>query len=100
MSDYTGEQITRDAVAFAESRFGKHYLRRLKSARQRALEEAEDLTFTDSYRANRASQAAAVRAEIDYFATAKKIKNDPKLMRKLIEAARNRKQKEEPDIDL
>lgn len=98
MSDYTSEQITLDAVAFSESRFGRHYITRLRKAQQRAREDAENLELTDSYRANRSSQAAAVQAELGYFETAKTVATNPDYMDRLRRAV-TRKEKQ-PDVNL
>lgn len=98
MSNYTSEQITRDAVQFAESRFGQHYLSRLEKALERCLTDAENLEYSDSFRANRASQAATVRAELNYFTTAKTVASSPTMMKKLRDKALKRR--EEPEIDL
>lgn len=83
MDNYTSDQITRDAVAFAESQFGQHYLARLEKAKKRALDDAMDLDLSDTYRVHRASQAASKQDEIDYFATAQRVYDDPSLMKKL-----------------
>lgn len=97
MDKYTSEAITRDADAFAKSVFGQHYLARLEKAKARAIDDAMNLEMNDSYRANRASQAAAVQAEINYFTTAQTVAANPSLMAKLRAKARGG---DEPDIEL
>lgn len=97
MDNYASDMITKDAVDFAQSRFGKHYLERLHKAKQRALDDAMDLEMSDSYRVHRASQAKAIQSEIDYFATAQRVYDDPALMKKLRDKVLKRR---EPDIEL
>jgi hypothetical protein len=97
-SEYTSEQITVDAVEFANSRFGQHYTARLVKAQQRARDDAENLELTDSYRANRASQAAAIQAELHYFETARTVASNPDYMARLRKAVT--KKEKQPDIAL
>lgn len=95
-TEYTSEHITRDAVAFAKSAFGRHYIARLEAAKQRCLTDVLSLDASDSYRANRASQAAAIDAELEYFRVAEQVLSNPKWMAQLRMKAREK----EVDIDL
>lgn len=81
--DYNALELSQDAVKFAGSRFGKHYLSRLKKLREGHLAHAMDMALTDSYRANSASKASAVDAEIEFFQIAQTIQNTPSLLKRL-----------------
>lgn len=82
-SDYRTVDIARDAAAFANSRFGKHYLKRLKKSHARALRVTLDKSYSDSYRANSASEAAVYASELEYFEIAHSIASNPSLVRRL-----------------
>jgi hypothetical protein len=99
-NEYTSEQKLIDAVQFATSRFGLHYLGRLRSAYDRCMTDVLNVALTDSYRANRASQAQAIQAELDYFTTAEATVRNPSLMERLRAAVTKKKEAETPDIDL
>ena len=83
MPKYEPIEISADATEFANSRFGNHYLARLKSSKKRHLDAAMNITFTDSYRAHRASKAAALTSEIEYFKIAQTIQETPSLLNRL-----------------
>lgn len=97
MDKYTTEAITRDADAFAQSRFGQHYLKRLEKALQRARDDAENTELSRDYRLTRSDQAAAINAEINYFKTATAVASNESLMAKLRAKAQGG---QEPDIEL
>jgi len=97
-SEYTTEMIARDAHGFAASPFGKHYLARLKKAHDRCMTAVMDLELTDSYRANMASKASAVAAEIEYFTIAGSILNNPTVLQRLRAKATGKGG--EPDINI
>lgn len=80
---YPSIAIAADAVEFASSRFGKHYLARLEASRQRHLDLAMNSELTDSFRAHAATKAATVQSEIDYFATSQSVMANPTLVAKL-----------------
>ncbi|SIC59931.1 hypothetical protein [Mycobacteroides abscessus] len=93
--DYSPIEISADAVAFAESKFGQHYLKRLAEAKERYVAAAMRLDLTDNYRAHMMTQAKTVSAEIEYFQTAQAVRDDPKLMERLRIAAQKRSKKQE-----
>lgn len=97
--DYTTEMIARDATAFAASDFGKHYLDRLEKAHERCMTAVMNVELSDSYRANMASKASAVSAELEYFEIAKSIINNPKLLQRLRDKL-NKKEEKAADIRL
>ncbi|MCA1565830.1 MAG: hypothetical protein LC803_09370 [Acidobacteria bacterium] len=76
-------QLVYDANEFANSRFGQHYLNRLVQAKEREMRMAMDARLTDSQRAHAASRAATVQAELDYFETAKTVRETPSLLNRL-----------------
>jgi len=87
--------LAQDAVKFAQSRFGQHYLARLAKAVKKAQTVAENVELADSYRAHHATKAAALKAEIEYFATAQTIANDPGMLARLREGAQKRLKRKE-----
>ncbi|MFE7720102.1 hypothetical protein ACFU44_13795 [Nocardia rhizosphaerihabitans] len=80
---YSPMDITNDAADFAKTRFGQHYLDRLRDDRQRNIDTATRRDLTDSYRAHAMTAVNQIDRELDYFSTAEKISNDPTLMQKL-----------------
>lgn len=82
-SKYNPIDLANDASQFAVSRFGQHYLDRLRTAKERELKKAMDSSFNDSYRAHAATKASAVQDELDYFDIAKGFKNSPELIKRL-----------------
>lgn len=88
--NYDPVQRTQDAVAFAQSRFGQHYLQSLQSAVEDAQKVAENLELSDSYRAHHATKAATLKTELDYFKTAQTIIETPTLLKKLKEGVQRR----------
>lgn len=90
MSEYDPIQLTADAVKFANSRFGRHYLARLKAAKTRYLADAMNDTLTDSARAHAGTKAATVALEIDYFTTAKTVQDDSNLLKRMSDNFRRR----------
>lgn len=96
-NEYTTDLIAADAKAFADSRFGMHYLDRLNKAHARCMETVMDLDCSDSYRANMASKASAIRAEIEYFEIAQNIATNPTILERLRLKAERKKA---PDINL
>jgi len=97
-NEYTTEMIARDAHAFVASPFGKHYLARLSKAHDRCLTAVMDLELTDSYRANMASKASAIAAELEYFTIAESILNNPTILKRLRAKATGKGG--EPDISI
>ena len=84
-SNYDAVTRTEDACKFATSQFGRHHLRRLAKQRKRYQELSEDTQYTDSFRAHMATKASVYKSELDYFATAQKVKDDPTMMQRLID---------------
>jgi hypothetical protein len=95
---YSAMDITNDAVAFAASRFGKHYLKRLETNKRRELDIAMNSNYSDSYRAHAATKAAAMDKELDYFATAARIKADPNLLQRLIAKTKPKAKEDTPIV--
>jgi len=81
--DYPSLDIAQDAIAFARSKFGQHYLMRLKKKQAKYIEIVTDDSYTDSYRNSAGSKLSVVRSEIDYFRTAQTIVSTPSLLEKL-----------------
>lgn len=82
---YDALTLSEDAQRFARSRFGRHYIKRLKKLRESHLDAAMSMEYTDSFRANSASKAAAIGAEIEFFKIAQTIQSTPSLRQKLVE---------------
>jgi hypothetical protein len=82
-SKYGTVEIVHDATTFAASRFGQHYLDRLKTKKDDALNAAMNLSYTDSFRSHSATVAKSVQDELDYFDAVQRIKNKPALMKTL-----------------
>jgi hypothetical protein len=95
---YDPIELSRDATAFAKSRFGQHYLARLEDAQKRHLEAAMNIDFTDSYRSHRASKAAAIASEIEYFKIAQTIQETPSLMERLRKKLMGKEDADDPDV--
>lgn len=94
MTDYDPATIASDATAFAESRFGKHYLQRLTEAKERALRAAMNVELTDSQRAHAGTEAAVYEAEFGYFQTAQTITKDSSMLKRLRDGFQKRLAKE------
>lgn len=94
MSEYDPTLIAQDATAFAQSRFGQHYLARLEKTVERAQSIAESLEYTDNHRAHQSTKAATLKAELDYFKTAQTVVDSPVLLRRLRDGFRKRTGKE------
>jgi len=80
---YDALALSQDATAFAKSRFGVHYVSRLTRLRDTYLDIAQNLEFSDSYRANHASKAAALASELEFFQIAQTIQATPSLLQRL-----------------
>lgn len=80
---YDALTLSQDATTFAKSRFGKHYIARITRLREGHLEVAQNMEFTDSYRANSASKASALGAELEFFNIAQTIQTEPTLLERL-----------------
>lgn len=90
-SEYGTVEIVHDATTFAASRFGQHYLDRLKDKKADALNVAMDMSFNDSFRAHSATVAKSVQDELDYFDGLQRIKNKPATMKKLADVLRGKR---------
>lgn len=97
-NDYTPIEITSDAVAFAKSRFGQHYLARLHAAYDRYIQSSQVRDIADSQRTYLTAQAATVKLEIDYFTTAQTVKDDPKLLQRLRDKVNSRRKAQEEEL--
>ena len=93
--DYAPTEITHDAVEFAASKFGKHYIKRLHAARDRYTASAQVRDIAASQRTWFNAQAATVSLEIDYFLTAQNVQADPTLLQRLRDKANSRSKKQE-----
>lgn len=91
-STYGSLQKAADAKAFASTRFGKHYIERLKMLRDVATDESRDPKQPSDYAAKMAVKAGAYAKEIDYFHIAQTIDGS-----KAIKAKLKKKQKEVAD---
>lgn len=96
MDSYDPVQLVYDANEFADSKFGQHYLDRLRDAKQRELDAATDRRRTDSERAHAGTAAATVQAELDYFATARTVEETPSLLKRL--RAKFKGKEDEPEM--
>ena len=97
---YDAVQITEDAIAFAQSRYGQHHLKRLTKQRDRYFALSTDESQSASYCARMSAKAAVYQAELDYFATAIRVKADKKLWQKLLDKVRNKKGVTTADLDV
>lgn len=91
---YSSLEITADSVKFSKSRFGKHRLAMLQRLKADALDNAMNLQLSDSVRAHQATVAATFQKVIDVFVVAEKISDDPKLKKRLHDAASERSKKQ------
>jgi hypothetical protein len=82
-----------DATAFTQTRFGKHYLKRLTKKLDAALEIVMDKTYSNSYRANAGTEASMLKKELEYFQLMKDTLSDPATMAKLRAKAEEAKAK-------
>lgn len=97
MNDYDPIAKAQDATAFAESRFGKHYLERLESVRDGHYRSARTLQRDGADLALIAAEIARADetdGEIAYFAQAKEISTNPTLMERI---RKNLRKKENAD---
>lgn len=83
MPKYEALDLSHDAVAFTKSKFGRHYLGRLARIQQSHIEAGMNLDYTDSFRANSMSKAAAIAAEIEFFQIAQTIQKSPTMLERL-----------------
>ena len=83
MDNYDTIQLVNDATTFADSKFGQHYLVRLRKALKRHLDAAMDTKLSDSQRAHAATKAATVQSELEYFEIAKSVQETPSLLDRL-----------------
>jgi len=96
MAEYTSEEKNRDAVAFLKTRFGKHYVARIKRLYKEALNISYDIeNYRKDYREYCATRAKCLKKEIDYFELHKKIAKDPNIVARMIESARKRRKQKE-----
>lgn len=85
-------QLIRDANAFAGSRFGKHYLKRLHEAQERELKAVMSRNTSSDERTHAGGAMAMAQAELDYFATARNVQETPSLMQRLRDSVNKRKE--------
>lgn len=97
LPEYNPIELSKDAVDFANSRFGKHYMARLERLQKRHLDAAMDIDYSDSYRAHRASKAAALASQLEFFQIAQTIQDTPSLLNRLRKKLMG---KEEADEDV
>ncbi|MBM4644772.1 hypothetical protein GS464_29595 [Rhodococcus hoagii] len=91
--DYDAIQIADDAVKFAESRFGKHYISNvLVKARDAHIAAAKQSDASDAYIAREMARADEIDKTIHYFSVAQQINTD-KSLRERIRAKLRRKEK-------
>lgn len=75
--------LAHEAVTFARSSFGKHYLYRLAMIRDDYRKKAETIDVTESESRAYSLKASAYDDEIRYFKTAESITTNPTLVKKL-----------------
>lgn len=98
--DYDPIQKAQDATRFAESRFGQHYLKRLAEVRDGHYRQARTLLKEgqpESQIIAAIARADEADGELAYFAQAREIATDRKLMDRIRENIKKRlpKAKEE-----
>ncbi|THG30681.1 hypothetical protein [Naasia lichenicola] len=93
-SDVSALKRASEATAFAESDFGKHYLKRLRDAKARHLASVMDVTLTETFRAHSGTIAATIQSELDYFAIARKVTTSPTFKKRVLDALSRRSSKE------
>jgi len=94
-NDYSPADITVDAVKFARSRYGKHYIASLEESVKFNTEKAVDLSLTPRQNRDYAVRADQDKSNIQYFRTAETIAKSPNLMQKLHDAFKKRINKSE-----
>ncbi len=97
-SDYDSLEKAADAQAFARTRFGKHYVARLTQLRDDALKVSMDISYTDSFRAHKATQAAVYEQEITYFQIAQTIQENKGILQKVRARLDARKEAQVKDV--
>ena len=100
MSDsrYDSASVAQDAAAFMSSRFGQHYLARLKKLKTKALDDAMNSKLKDSYRLHQSTRADVYDRELAYFATASSITSNPDLMTRLKKSVKQKLGKEDAQV--
>jgi len=81
MADSYG--IAHEAVTFARSEFGKHYIARLEHIRDDYQKRAGSVDVTESQSRALSLKASAYDDEIGYFKTALEITTNPTIMKRL-----------------
>lgn len=96
MSEYDPIAKAQDAVTFAQSRFGKHYLDRLATVRDDHYRKARTAQKADNFKraATEIARADEIDGELAYFQQAKQITESPTLMSRIRD---NLKKKEKAD---
>lgn len=97
MNDYDPVILTRDAVKFAQSKFGRHYLKKLASMSTDYTSSAKDRRLTNEQRGEYGLRAAEIDDLIAYFKTAQTVAKSPDLLERLKRGYRKRMGKEEPE---
>jgi len=75
--------LAHEAVTFANSQFGKHYLARLERIRDDYRKKAEDVRATESESRAFSLKASAYDDELGYFRTANEIVSNPGIVKQL-----------------
>ena len=75
--------LANEAVVFAQSEFGKHYLQRLDRIRSDYRKKAEDVRATESESRAFSLKASAYDDELGYFRTAMEIVSNPSIVKRL-----------------
>jgi hypothetical protein len=93
---YRSIDIARDATAFASSKFGQHYIKRLVEAGERHRSAAKQLDIPKDLADRHTQRAAVYEGELEYFRIAEDIQRNPTLMNQLQAKLAGR---EAPDVN-
>lgn len=91
MDDYDPVTLFTDAEQFRSSRFGQHYLTKLKADRAAFLAATQDETLSDSQRAHAGSKAALTQRYLTYFQNVETTVKDKGILERLREGWLKRK---------
>lgn len=90
MNEYDPVLLTRDAVKFAQSKFGRHYLKKLRTMTADYSNSAKDRRLSNEQRGEFGLRAAEIDDLLAYFKTAQTIAESPDLLTRLREGFKKR----------
>lgn len=82
--------LAQEAVAFARSEYGKHYIQRLEKIRDDYRRRSEDIRATENESRAYSLKASAYNDEIGYFKTALEIVSNPSIVKRLKDKLRQK----------